>query len=109
MELSTFLRKRVTGTLARSCILHLKETDAPSSIFFNLEKLVARSKQMAWFQLLGDRITTVLEEMKAHARSFCGRLFGLERCSLQSHEELPEGLPQLSPEEKSSLDCELTP
>lgn len=109
MELSTFLRERVTGTLVRSCFLHLEEMDAPSSFFFNLERSVARRKQMACFQLPNDRITTVLEEMKAHARSSCGRLFGVERCSLQSREEHLEGLPQLSPEEMNSLDCELTP
>lgn len=47
--------------------------------------------------------------MRAHVRSFYGSLFWAERCcSLQSREELLEHLPQLSPDENTSLDCELT-
>ncbi|KAI3352092.1 hypothetical protein L3Q82_020898 [Scortum barcoo] len=32
----------------------------------------------------------------------------IEHCSMQCHEELQKGLPQLSPEEKAALYCELT-
>lgn len=49
MELSTFLREQVMGTLVRSCFLYLEEMDAPSSFFFNLERSVARRKQIACF------------------------------------------------------------
>lgn len=39
------------------------------------------------------KITAVLDEMRAHGRSFYGSLFGVEPCRLHSCEELLEGLP----------------
>lgn len=45
------------------------------------------------------------EEMRAQARGFYGRLFGAEHCSLQSHEELLEGLPQLRTDLRGTDSC----
>ncbi|KAK5852457.1 hypothetical protein PBY51_023924 [Eleginops maclovinus] len=82
--------------------------DAPSSFFFNLERLVAQRKQRTCLKLPGARVTTSLGEMRSHAMSFYDDLFGAQQCSMECREELLEGLPQLSPEEKAALDCELT-
>ena len=108
LELSAFLRERVKGALVRSRFLRLEEMDAPSSFFFNLERSVARRKQMACLQLLDGRVTTSPEEMNAHARGFYSNLFGADPCCQESRVELQEGLPQLSEGERTSLDCELT-
>ncbi|KAJ3584448.1 hypothetical protein NHX12_014943 [Muraenolepis orangiensis] len=46
--------------------------------------------------------------MRDHAMDFYTDLFGGEQCSIEGREEILEGLPQLSPEEKAALDLELT-
>ncbi|XP_041646439.1 DAB adaptor protein 1a [Cheilinus undulatus] len=82
--------------------------DAPSSFFFNLEKSVAQRKLMACLKLPGGRITSSPAEMRSHAVDFYAELFGAELCDAGSREELLGNLPQLSPEERSVLDSELT-
>lgn len=37
MKLSSILHEKVQGALVRSCVFQLKDMDAPSSFFFNLE------------------------------------------------------------------------
>ena len=108
LELSSFLNERVKGALIRCRFLQLKDMDAPSSFFFNLERSVAQRKQMTCLQLPGGRVTTSPGEMRSHAMVFYADLFGAQQCSMQSREELLEGLPQLSLDEKAALDCELT-
>ena len=63
---------------------------------------------MTCLQLPGGRVTTSPGEMRSHAMVFYADLFGAQQCSMQSREELLEGLPQLSLDEKAALDCELT-
>ncbi|KAJ3584287.1 hypothetical protein NHX12_014783 [Muraenolepis orangiensis] len=46
--------------------------------------------------------------MRDHAMDFYTDLFGGEQCSIEGREEILEGLPQLSPEEKAALDLALT-
>ena len=53
-------------------------------------------------------MTTDPSEMKNHATAFYTDLFGAEQCSIDCRVELLDGLPQLSPEEKATLDFELT-
>ncbi|KAF1375259.1 hypothetical protein PFLUV_G00237720 [Perca fluviatilis] len=108
LELSSFRNERVKGALIRCRFLQLKDMDAPSSFFFNLERSVAQRKQMTCLQLPGGRVTTSPGEMRSHAMVFYADLFGAQQCSMQSREELLEGLPQLSLDEKAALDCELT-
>uniref|UniRef100_A0A671WHQ0 Reverse transcriptase domain-containing protein n=1 Tax=Sparus aurata TaxID=8175 RepID=A0A671WHQ0_SPAAU len=108
MALSSFLQERVKGALVRSRYLKLKDMDAPSSFFFDLERSVAQRKQMTCLELPGGRVTTDPEEMRSHASDFYTNLFGRESCSMDSFRELLEGLPQLSQEERATLDGELT-
>ncbi|TWW57449.1 hypothetical protein D4764_07G0001680 [Takifugu flavidus] len=84
---------RVTSSIGT---LDITDSD-PTSGYWLQEKRIELSTFLR-------EITTVPEKMRTHARLF----YGVERCSLQSREELLEGLPQLSPEEKTSLDCKLT-
>ncbi len=94
--------------LVRSRFLQLKEMDAPTSFFFNVEKSVAQRKQMTCLKLPEGRVTTNPGEMRSCAMDFYTDLFRAEQCSMECHEELLGGLPQLSLEEKAALDCELT-
>ena len=104
LELNSFLQERRTGALVRSCFLQLKDMDAPSSFFLYPEISVAQGKQMTCLRLPRGRATTDPSEMRNHATD----LFDAEQCSMECCEELREGLPQLSPEVKAALDCELT-
>ncbi|KAJ3581932.1 hypothetical protein NHX12_004282 [Muraenolepis orangiensis] len=108
LELSSFLQERVKGALVRCRFLEIKEMDAPTPFFFNLERSVAQRKQMSCLKLPGGRVTSSPEEMRDHAMDFYTNLFGGEQCSTEGREEILEGLPQLSPEEKAALDLELT-
>ncbi|KAJ3583897.1 hypothetical protein NHX12_015394 [Muraenolepis orangiensis] len=108
LELSSFLQERVKGALVRCRFLEIKEMDAPTPFFFNLERSVAQRKQMSCLKLPGGRVTSSPEEMRDHAMDFYTNLFGGQQCSTEGREETLEGLPQLSPEEKAALDLELT-
>ncbi|KAJ3590370.1 hypothetical protein NHX12_008322 [Muraenolepis orangiensis] len=108
LELSSFLQERVKGALVRCRFLEIKEMDAPTPFFFNLERSVVQRKQMSCLKLLGGRVTSSPGEMRNHAMDFYTDLFGGEQCSIEGREEILEGLPQLSPEEKAAQDLELT-
>ncbi|KAJ3611229.1 hypothetical protein NHX12_021245, partial [Muraenolepis orangiensis] len=101
-------RRELKGALVRCRFLEIKEMDAPTPFFFNLERSVAQRKQMSCLKLPGGRVTSSPEEMRDHAMDFYTNLFGGEQCSIEGREEILEGLPQLSPEEKAALDLELT-
>lgn len=101
LELSSFLQERVKGALVRSRFLQLKDIDAPTSFFFNLERSVAQRKLMNCLKLPGVRVTMDPAEMRSNAMDFYTDLFSAEQCSLQCREELLKGLPQLSLEEKA--------
>ena len=84
MELSSFLQERAKGALVLSRFLQLKDVDAPSSFFFNLERSEAQRKQMSCLMLPGGSATTDPAEMRSHAVGFYADLFGAEDCSVRS-------------------------
>ena len=96
------------GALVRSHFLQLKDMDAPTSFFFNLESSVAQRKQVTCLELPGGRVTTSPHEMRSHAMDFYTNLFGDEQCRMVGCEELLEGFPWLSDGKKAALDIELT-
>ncbi|KAK2897108.1 hypothetical protein Q8A73_013488 [Channa argus] len=108
LELSSFLHERIKGALVRSRLLQLEHMDAPSSFFFNLEKSVARRKQMTCLKLPGGRLTSNPSEMRRHAVDFYSDLFSAEDCNMEHREKLLDGLPQLAQEELAALDSPLT-
>ena len=57
-ELSTFLQERVNGVLVRARFTTIREMDAPTAFFFNLEKSVSRKKQMVCLRLPDGSVTT---------------------------------------------------
>ena len=107
-ELGTFLQERVKGALVRSRYLNIKDMDAPTSFFFNLEKKEAMRKTMTCLKLPGGRVTTDPGEMRKHAVEYYTGLFAAEDCDEHCATELLEGLPQLSPQEREVLDRDLS-
>ena len=65
-ELGLFLSERVKGALVRSRFTSVRDMDAPTSFFFNLEKSVSRTKQMVCLRLPDGKVTTDTGEMRQH-------------------------------------------
>ncbi|TWW77693.1 Transposon TX1 uncharacterized 149 kDa protein ORF 2 [Takifugu flavidus] len=105
-ELSSFLQERVKGALVRSRFTSIKEMDAPTSFFFNLERSVSRAKQMLCLRLPDGTMTADQGEMRRHAVDFYGTLYRAEDCSRE--DELLQGLPRLSQRDRSTLDADIT-
>ena len=77
----------------------LKDMDAPSAFFFNLEKKEATKKLMALLRLLDGR-------MRQHAVKFYSSLFRAEECDQCCTAELLQGLPRLSQGKRVDMDRE---
>lgn len=76
-ELGKFLQKKVKGALERSRFTSIKEMDAPTSFFFNLERSVSRAKQMLCLCLPDGMVTTDQGESTVSCRaSYCRDLLG---------------------------------
>ncbi|TWW77691.1 Transposon TX1 uncharacterized 149 kDa protein ORF 2 [Takifugu flavidus] len=100
-ELSSFLQERVKGALVRSRFTSIKEMDAPTSFFFNLERSVSRAKQMLCLRLPDGTMTADQGEMRRHAVDFYGTLYRAEDCSRE--DELLQGLPRLSQRDRLTV------
>lgn len=60
----------MNGVLVRSCFAILRDMDAPSPFFFNLERSVSQRKQMVCLRLPDGRVTTENIEMPQNAVDF---------------------------------------
>lgn len=107
-ELSSFLQERVKGALVRSRFTSVQDMDAPTSFFFNLEKSVSQTKQMDCLRLPDGRVTTDPTEMRQHAVDFYGSLFRREDGDGDSMDQLLQGLPQLTSEDRAVLDASIS-
>lgn len=107
-ELSSLLQERVKGALVRSRFLQLKDMDAPSSFFFNLERSVAERKLVSCLRMPDGNITTNPATIRRHAMEYYSSLFASEPCNLECRDELLKDLPQLSLDEKADMDKGLT-
>lgn len=63
-QLGSFLRERAKGASVRSRFTSVRDMDAPTSYFFNLEKSVSRTKQMVSLRLPDGEMTTDPVEMR---------------------------------------------
>lgn len=107
-ELGLFLKERVKGAMVRARYINIREIDAPSTFFFNLERTVAQKKQMACLSLPDGRVTTDPAEMRKHAVDFYTALYGAEVSDVECTAELLQELPQLEQSERDALDSELS-
>ncbi|KAI3362964.1 hypothetical protein L3Q82_011638, partial [Scortum barcoo] len=92
----------------RSRFTSVRDMDAPTSFFFNLEKSVSQTKQMVCLRLPDGTVTTDPVEMKKHAVEFYSALFRMEDCNRDCVDKLLQGLSQLGPEDKSVLDANIS-
>ena len=107
-ELGSFLHERVKGALVRSRFTSVRDMDAPTAFFFNLEKSVSQTKQMVCLRLPDGTMTTDLVEMRQHAVELYSALFRMEDCNRECVDELLQGLPQLGTEDRAVLDSNIS-
>ena len=86
----------------------LKDMDAPTAFFFNLEKKEATKNLMACLHLPEGRMTSDPGQMRQHAVEFYSSLFRAEECDQSCTAELLQGLPRLSEGEKVDMDQALS-
>ena len=103
-ELSSMMQERVKGAMVRARFTNIKDMDAPSSFFFNLEKAAATGKQMTGFQLPDGSVTSDSVGMRNHAVDFYTELYRAGECDAQCAAELLQELPELSQAERTILD-----
>ncbi len=70
--LSSILNERVKGALVRSRFLTVRDMDAPTSFFFNLERKKGQEKLMYCLKDCDGRDTSDQTEMR---KNCCGFLF----------------------------------
>ncbi len=107
-ELRSFLHERAKGALVRSRFTSIRDMDAPTSFFFNLERSIAQTKQMVCLRLPDGTVTTDPVQMRQHAVDFYGTLFRSEDCCSDSVRELLQGLPQLGSSGRAVLDANIS-
>ena len=94
-QLNSFLQEKAKGALIQDRFQQLRDIDAPTTFFFNLERSVAQGKQMVCLRLLGGNLTSEPADMRKHAVDFYTDLFGAEECDGEAVADLLQDLPQL--------------
>lgn len=107
-QLSVFLREKAKGALVRARFTTVRDMDAPTSFFFNLERSVGQRKQMVCLRRPDGTLTSDPAEMKRLAVSFYSDLFEAGECDGAAAEELLQGLPHLGPAEQDVLGADIT-
>ena len=107
-QLNSFLQEKAKGALVRAHFQHLRDKDAPTTFFFNLERSMAQGKQMVCLPLPGWNLTSEPAEMRRHTVEFYTDLFGAEECDGEAVADLLQDLPQLSPGERDTLSSDIT-
>lgn len=108
LALGSLLKERVKGAIVRSRFMELRDMDAPTSFFFNLERKRADSRQLCCIRTPGGKELHTREEISREAVRFYKELYNKELCNLEDTERLLQGLPSLSEEEQIQLDAPLT-
>ena len=101
-ELGTLLQDRA-GVLVQARHTHLKDVDAPTSFFFNLERRVGESKQMLCLHLRDGRISHDVGEMREAVVDFYEKLYGAEATDQQQADLLLEDLPTLGEVQRGEI------
>lgn len=107
-QLNALLRERAKGALVQARIASLKDMDAPTSFFFNLERSEAERKQVMCLRLLDGSQTSDPAEIRQHTGTFYGELFAAHDCDEDAVADLLRNLPQLSPEDSNTLGLDLS-
>lgn len=107
-QLSSILNERVKGALIRSRFTSIKDMDAPTTYFFNLERKVSEQKQMYSLKDNYGRVTSNPLEMRRIAVDFYSSLYDAETSDENCRDNLLKDLPVLSDEQKQFLETDFT-
>ncbi len=107
-ELGTLLQERVKGALVRSRFCSIKDMDAPTAYFFNLEKKTVQYKHMDHLRCPNGNLTANPVEMRKLAVDFFSLLYSAEKCDPDSANDVLKDLPQLEQGKRKALDDIIT-
>ncbi|KAI4885592.1 hypothetical protein NFI96_030074 [Prochilodus magdalenae] len=79
-NLGSFFSDRAKGALVRARFQMLREMDAPSSFFFNLEKKCGETKHMHALYMSDDRLSSDTSEIRERAVEFYSDLYEAVAC-----------------------------
>ena len=102
------MQEKAKGALIRSRFTTLRDMDAPTSFFFNLERRAGQSKQMMSLKSVDGQETSDPVEMRRWAVRFYTELYAAEGSDPQCTAELLQHLPSLSEEQRDTLDSGFT-
>ncbi len=83
LELKTLLEERAKGALVRERISSIKELDAPTKFFFNLERKVVKKKNMLYLRKDNGTVTSDPIEIRKIAMLFMLNFLGLKTVILR--------------------------
>lgn len=107
-QLSLILNERVKGALIRSRYLTLKDMDAPTTFFFNLEHKVGQQKMMLSLKDNNGHVTSDPQKMRKLAVEFYSNLYAAEISDEHCRRELLKDLPVLSEDNKELLETDIS-
>ncbi|KAL6456163.1 hypothetical protein MHYP_G00360140 [Metynnis hypsauchen] len=107
-DMGAFLLDRAKGALVRARFQLLREMDAPSSFFFNLEKQYNESKQIYALYMSDGRLSSDVREIQDRTVEFFSDLYKAEKCDNDCVDTLLADLPKLALDNKDMLDLPLT-
>ncbi|KAL6464153.1 hypothetical protein MHYP_G00264700 [Metynnis hypsauchen] len=107
-DMGAFLLDRAKGALVRARFQLLREMDAPSSFFFNLEKQYNESKQIYALYMSDGRLSSDVREIQDRTVEFYSDLYKAEKCDNDCVDTLLADLPKLALDNKDMLDLPLT-
>ncbi len=107
-ELSSLLHEQAKGALIRTRYCSIKDMDAPSTFFFNLERKHVQQKMMCHLRRADGSVTSDPTEMRRLAGDFYKELYKAESCDTDCTEDLLKDLPQLEEKQKKILDYLIT-
>lgn len=102
--LTSLLQVQDKGALIRSRFLSVRDMDAPTTYFFNLEKDSKEQSIMHCLTFPDGSKTSDPKKMRKIAVDFYSELFRAENCDSQSTSELIEQLPTLNEKQRERLE-----
>ncbi|KAI4883508.1 hypothetical protein NFI96_029469, partial [Prochilodus magdalenae] len=106
-NLGAFFSDRAKGALVRARFQMLREMDAPSSFFFDLEKKCGESKHMHALYMSDGRLSSDTSEVRGRAVEFYSDLYKAESCDDACVDTLVADLPKLTMGDVDSLELPL--
>lgn len=103
-DLKSLLQVRAKGALIRSRFMSLHEMDAPTSYFFNLEKVSKKQNEMYCLKTPEGLKTFDPEKMRKIAVDFYSDLYKKEETNIECMSQIMEKIPTLTETQRKFLD-----